>query len=218
MENCRVYIVDDKAFNIQILTEKLSVKQGVELIGTACDGADFLKKMADLLVLPHVVFMDIDMPIKNGIDTVLEAKVAYPDVHFVMLTVFDDEERIFNAIQVGASGYLLKDDSVVSIHRAIEDVMEFGAAPLAPAIARKAYSFIQKENQKENEAKNTSPLSNREKDILLCLTSGKGYRQIADQLFISPHTVRKHMTNIYEKLQVNSKVEAVRLAMEKKWV
>jgi DNA-binding NarL/FixJ family response regulator len=134
-----------------------------------------------------------------------------------MITVFDDEERIFAAIQAGASGYLLKDESIANLHLAIDNVLEFGAAPLAPAIAKKAYNFIQNQN-KETSVPETTPLSSREMDILNCLAQGKSYTIIADELFISPHTVRKHMTNIYEKLHVNSKVEAVRLAMQKKWV
>jgi len=216
---CNIAIVDDKVYNIQILSEKLGTKEDVNICGVAYNGKAFLHVLPNLEVQPDIVFMDIDMPVMDGIQTVKEAKQLYPEIHFIMITVFDDEERIFSAIQAGASGYLLKDDSIADLHKAIDDVNNFGAAPLSPTIARKAYQYIssQRESKIEEKEENTI-LSTREFEILQALAEGKSYMVIADHLFISPHTVRKHMTNIYEKLQVNSKVEAVRLAMQKKWV
>lgn len=214
---CPIGIVDDKVYNVQILTEKLEAKSGVKITMSAFNGQAFLHLLPTLNPLPEIIFMDIDMPLMDGIEAVKQAKVLYPQIHFIMITVFDDEERIFSAIQAGASGYLLKDESIANLHQAIDNVLEFGAAPLAPAIAKKAYNFIQNQPV-EISGKETTPLSSREMDILNYLAQGKSYTIIADELFISPHTVRKHMTNIYEKLHVNSKVEAVRLAMQKKWV
>jgi DNA-binding NarL/FixJ family response regulator len=213
---CPIGIVDDKVYNVQILTEKLEAKSGVKITMSAFNGQEFLELLPTLELLPEIIFMDIDMPLIDGIEAVKQAKALFPQIHFIMITVFDDEERIFSAIQAGASGYLLKDESIANLHLAIDNVLEFGAAPLAPAIAKKAYNFIQ--NQNKEAVAETTPLSSREMDILNCLAQGKSYTTIADELFISPHTVRKHMTNIYEKLHVNSKVEAVRLAMQKKWV
>ncbi|WP_343636830.1 response regulator transcription factor [Fluviicola sp.] len=217
MGTCPIGIVDDKVYNVQILTEKLEAKPGVKITMTAFNGQAFLHILPTLKPLPEIVFMDIDMPLLDGIEAVKQAKALFPQIHFIMITVFDDEERIFSAIQAGASGYLLKDESIANLHRAIDNVLEFGAAPLAPAIAKKAYNFIQNQPAATSDPE-TTPLSSREMDILNCLALGKSYTVIADELFISPHTVRKHMTNIYEKLHVNSKVEAVRLAMQKKWV
>lgn len=214
---CPIGIVDDKVYNVQILTEKLEAKSGVKITMSSFNGEAFLHVLPTLKPLPEIIFMDIDMPLMDGIEAVKQAKALYPQIHFIMITVFDDEERIFSAIQAGASGYLLKDESISNLHLAIDNVLEFGAAPLAPAIAKKAYNFIQNQT-KEDSAQETPPLSSREMDILNCLAQGKSYTVIADELFISPHTVRKHMTNIYEKLHVNSKVAAVRLAMQKKWV
>ena len=217
MENCKIALVDDKPFNVQILKDKLQAKTGVDIMMTAFNGVDFLTQMqAENQTIPDVVFMDIDMPELDGIETVRRAKLLYPNVHFLMITIFDDVERVFDAICAGASGYLLKDDSIPDLHRAIDDVMIYGGAPMSPRIARKAFQYIQKgqETAKETE----SPLSAREMDILNGLAKGKSYTVIADEHFISPHTVRKHMTNIYEKLHVNSKVEAIRLALDKKWV
>lgn len=218
MGMCSIGIVDDKVYNVQILTEKLEAKSGVKVTLTAYNGQAFLHILPTLTMLPEIIFMDIDMPVMDGIEAVKQAKARYPHVHFIMITVFDDEERVFSAIQAGASGYLLKDESIANLHQAIDNVLEFGAAPLAPAIAKKAYNFIQNQNKQPDSLEEESPLSSREMDILNCLAQGKSYTTIAADLFISPHTVRKHMTNIYEKLHVNSKVEAVRLAMQKKWV
>jgi len=217
MENCRIALVDDKPFNVQILKDKLQAKAGVDIMMSAYDGKEFLDKLQHTdQLLPDVVFMDIDMPELDGIETVRRAKLLYPNIHFLMIPIFDDVERFFDAIFAGASSYLLKDDSIPDLHRAIDDVMIYGGAPMSPSIARKAFQFIQQggSNNQENE----SPLSAREMDIMNGLAKGKSYTTIADELFISPHTVRKHMTNIYEKLHVNSKVEAIRLALDKKWV
>lgn len=220
MENYRIILVDDKPYNVQVLAEKLSAKDGVEIVGTAFGGTTFLENLKSMHQLPDLVFMDIDMPDLDGIETVRRAKKDFPSVHFLMITVFDDEERVFEAIRAGASGYLLKDESIPGLHKAVDDVMNFGGAPMSPSIARKAFQYIQRSNEiiAQNEPGNDSPLSSREMEILTGLAEGKSYTVIADKLFISPHTVRKHMTNIYEKLHVNSKVEAVRLALEKKWV
>jgi DNA-binding NarL/FixJ family response regulator len=185
-------------------------------VSVSYGGKAFLEALKILKPLPDLVFMDIDMPDLDGIETVKIAKSKYPDMHFLMITVFDDEERVFQAIQAGASGYLLKDESIAGLHKAVDDVLNFGGAPMSPSIARKAFQYIQR--VQEASAIVQSPLSAREMDILNGLVDGKSYMIIAEDLFISPHTVRKHMTNIYEKLHVNSKVEAVRMALEKKWV
>jgi len=220
MEKCRIALVDDKPYNVQILSEKLLSKTGVEISHVSYNGREFLETLKKGGEMPELVFMDIDMPELDGIEAVRIAKVLHPEIHFVMITVFDDEERVFRAIQAGASGYLLKDESIGGLHKAIDDVMEFGGAPMSPLIARKAFQYIQRlqDAAMEVKAADKSPLSSREMDILNGLANGRSYMVIAEELFISPHTVRKHMTNIYEKLHVNSKVEAVRMALEKKWV
>ncbi|ASS48305.1 MAG: hypothetical protein A3D31_19335 [Candidatus Fluviicola riflensis] len=220
MEKCRIALVDDKPYNVQVLAEKLASKPEYEIVSSTFGGLTFLEALKTMDPLPEVVFMDIDMPDLNGIETVQRAKSSHPEIHFLMITVFDDEERVFQAIQAGASGYLLKDESISGLHKAVDDVMNYGGAPMSPSIARKAFQYIQRMQAAAASASitNQSPLSSREMDILAGLAEGKSYMIIAEKLFISPHTVRKHMTNIYEKLHVNSKVEAVRMALEKKWV
>lgn len=216
MGNFEIAIVDDKAYNIEVLTEKLSLNENIHVLFNASNGVDFLEKISVLPNKPKLVFMDIDMPEMDGITTVQIAKKNYPEIHFIMNTVFDDDERIFSALQAGASGYLLKDESVQSILFAVECVEKFGAAPLSPSLAKKAYSFIQK-NKVETHNSDPNPLSERETLILKALAEGKSYMVIAEENFISPHTVRKHMTNIYEKLHVNSKVQAINQAVKNKW-
>jgi DNA-binding NarL/FixJ family response regulator len=216
MEKCIISIVDDKPYNIQVLAEKLASREGIEIAGTAYGGEEFLRLLGTMNPRPQLVFMDIDMPDMDGIETVRRARIMYPEVRYVMITVFDDVERVFEAIRAGAEGYLLKDESIAGLHRAIDDVLIYGGAPMSPAIARKAFRYISDNSAQEKQEE--SPLSSREMDILNGLAKGKSYTVIAEELFISPHTVRKHMTNIYEKLHVNSKVEAVRLALTRKWV
>jgi DNA-binding NarL/FixJ family response regulator len=119
MKKCRIALVDDKPYNVQILSEKLSARPDVEIAGVAFGGMEFLEGLGQILPPPDIVFMDIDMPEIDGIETVRIAKERYPAIHFLMITVFDDEERIFRAIQAGASGYLLKDESIAGLHKAV---------------------------------------------------------------------------------------------------
>lgn len=216
MEAINLVLVDDKAYNIQILSEKLASKPELNILFEASNGIDFLTKLNASATKPEIVFMDIDMPEMDGIEAVKFAKAQFPAIHFVMITVFDDDEKVFQAIQSGASGYLLKDESAASILRAIDDIILYGGAPMSPQIARKAFKYIQDQAQIPSK-KEEHPLSAREMDILRALAEGKNYIGIAEKLFISPHTVRKHMTNIYEKLYVHSKLEAVTMAMNKGW-
>lgn len=215
MENIKLALVDDKPYNLQILHEKIDFKENCVVLFEAQNGRDFIQKLQNTSSVPDIVFMDIDMPEMNGIEAVKIAKQLFPTIHFVMITVFDDDEKVFDAIQSGASGYLLKDESASSIHRAIDDLMLYGGAPMSPQIARKAFQLIQQKNDPKQE---NHPLSAREMDILHAIAEGKNYIAIAEKLFISPHTVRKHMTNIYEKLHVHSKVAAVTMAMNKGWI
>lgn len=215
MKNIKLALVDDKPYNIQILHEKIDLKENCTVIFEAENGRDFIQKLQQNADVPDLVFMDIDMPEMNGIEAVKIAKQLFPSIHFVMITVFDDDDKVFDAIQSGASGYLLKDEYASSIHRAIDELMLYGGAPMSPQIARKALQLIQQKNDPKQES---HPLSEREMDILHAIAEGKNYIAIAEKLFISPHTVRKHMSNIYEKLHVHSKVEAVTLAMNKGWI
>jgi len=161
--------------------------------------------------------MDISMPELNGIDTVCIAKELYPEVNFIMLTAFDEDDKIFDAIRAGASGYLLKDETTERIAEAIIDVEN--GAPMSPRIARKALKILKAGPVplSENAATENDLLSVREMEILGHTIDGLNYHQIAELLFISPLTVKKHIRNIYGKLHVNSKLSALKVATKKGW-
>ena len=155
------------------------------------------------------------MPELDGIKTTQYVKEKHPNIKVLMLTVFDDDDNIFNAIKAGADGYLLKETGPEDLHKAISDVMQGGAA-MTPSIALKALKILrnpEKITNKQEEQEKIS-LSVRETDVLEQLAKGLNYQQIAVNLIISPSTVRKHIENIYKKLQVHNKMEAVQKAMK----
>lgn len=212
--NIRVAIVDDKPTNYLTLKDKLATNRDVSILFTAENGEDFLEKMKKAQPLPDVVFMDIDMPVMDGIEAVSAGAELYPNVKFIMLTVFDDDDKIFDAIKAGAIGYLLKDEKAERLLMALEEVMEFGGAPMSPRIARKSLQLLTKGPQKPEIA---SLLSDREVDILKGMVEGLDYKMLAERLCVSPHTVRTHIHNIYKKLHVNNKTQAVKIAMKRGW-
>ncbi|MFN3444574.1 MAG: LuxR C-terminal-related transcriptional regulator [Bacteroidia bacterium] len=211
-----IAIVDDKQPNRVSLSEKITYANDVVVDFMAANGEDFLDQMKLAKIKPNVVLMDIDMPVMNGIKAVNTATELYPDTQFIMLTVFDDDEKIFDAIKAGAIGYLLKDESIDKIVTSIKEVIEFGGSPMSPRIARKALQLLMQGKVEEKKNEDTI-LSEREKEILKGLVQGLDYKGVADKLFISPHTVRTHITNIYKKLHVSSKTQAVMLAVKNKW-
>lgn len=211
-----IAIVDDKQPNRVSLSEKILFYKDIVVDFMAVNGEDFLEQIKLAKQKPDVVLMDIDMPVLNGIDAVNIATEKYPNTKFIMLTVFDDDDKIFDAIKAGAIGYLLKDEGVDKIVTSIKEVVEFGGAPMSPRIARKALQLMVEGKVAEKKNEDTV-LSEREKDILKGLVQGLDYKGVADQLFISPHTVRTHITNIYKKLHVSSKTQAVMLAVKNKW-
>lgn len=215
----RIAITDDKKVLRQSVAERLVETGRVEMLFEAENGEDFLYKMAQRngFRQPQVVLMDIEMPLKNGIETVREASALYPDVHFLMLTVFDDDEKIFEAIKAGAVGYLLKEEKTEAIIRAIEEIVEFGGAPMSPRIARKTMNLLANATPSVNTASDTGNLTERERQVLKLLVDGLDYKNIAEKLDISPNTIRKHIDNIYKKLHVTSRAQAVTIAVKKRW-
>ncbi len=213
----KVVIVDDKQINRNTLQEKLRAQPDVSVLFTAINGRDFLEKMKEAKDLPDVVFMDIEMPLMDGIETVGTASVVYPDVKFVMLTIFDDDDKIFEAIKFGAVGYLLKDENPEKLIQSLKEVVEMGGAPMSPRIARKSLQIMTKGETKKTSTKTDNPLSDRELEILQKLVEGKDYKKIAYELFLSPYTIRTHITNIYKKIHVNNRAQAVNLSIKKGW-
>lgn len=209
-----VGLVEDNAQLIRSVSRNFEVFGNVKLVFTARNGADALEKLAD--TQPDVLLLDINMPVKNGIETAQEVGVKYPGIRIIMHTVIDAEDKIFDAIMAGATGYILKDSTPGQLIEAIEESVD-GGAPMSPSIARKAIQLIRSNEkpQVRNREENEFGLSARELEILDKVAEGQNYQQIANMLFVSPKTVRKHIENIYRKLQVHNKVEAVQKARNK---
>jgi DNA-binding NarL/FixJ family response regulator len=218
-----IAITDDKAINRNTFCEKLSSLDDLEMAFMAINGNDCLEQLKGLPMAKHprIIFMDLEMPELDGIQTIQIAKALYPHIHFIVLTVFDDDDKIFEAIRAGAGGYLLKDESTDSIISAINSVLNFGGAPMSPAIARKALNMLGKATYSEKQTPNISEvdsmLSEREKEILQHTIRGCDAKRIAEITNISVLTVRKHISHIYQKLHVNSKAQVMNLAHQRKW-
>jgi DNA-binding NarL/FixJ family response regulator len=217
-----IVIVDDNPQNRISLAERIKPAEEINLLFISDSGNDFLNQMKKLPAgkIPDVVLMDFEMPGLNGSETIRQALALYPDVKFLILTVFDDEEKIFEAIKAGASGYLLKDEKVGVIIEWIRELVEIGGAPMSPRIARKAMNLLMNVSPDQNRELKKDPLfsdelSDREIEVLKLLVDGHDYKMTAEKLFLSTHTVRKHIANIYKKLHVNSKAQALRLAYTK---
>jgi len=220
----RIAITDDKMVNRKTVRQNLADALGIQIIFEATNGEEFLEKMEMLApdVHPHLVLMDIDMPLMNGIEAIAAGTIKYPFIKFLVLTVFDDDTRIFEAIQAGASGYLLKDDSAAQLIEAVNNAVEYNSVPMSPAIARKTLQWMKNGGvPAKSESDDPMPkeiLSDRETTVLKLMVDGLDYKKIAAALFISPLTVRTHTTKIYEKLHVNSKAQAIQMAHKFKWV
>ncbi len=216
MENkIKIAIVDDNKKLAESLELLLANFDNLKFKWWANNGLTALEKLTEDSDI-DLILMDIQMPALNGIKTTIEIKKKYPEIKILMLTVFGDDENIFDAIIAGASGYLLKDEKPRKLVEAIEEAMG-GGAPMSPQIALKALNLIR---QQKPEAKNAEDfnITERELEILQQLASGKSYTEIAEKLFISPKTVRKHIENIYPKLRVHSKLEAIMLAQKHKLI
>ncbi len=212
-----IAIVDDKKSLRTALQDRLNAFDNYEVLFTAENGQDFLEKMVEARnsISPDVVLMDIDMPIMNGIEAVAQGKDRYPNSKYLMLTIFDEDDKIFNAIKAGADGYLLKDEPIEKIKEAIVNLLNDEGAPMSPSIARRAFNLLMnaKVDVKETATSNEFDynLTEREKEILLKLIDGLEYKEIAQDVNVSPNTIRNHVTKIYKKLHVTSRAQAMKL-------
>ncbi|MCG2418513.1 response regulator transcription factor [Aequorivita sp. F47161] len=207
----KIAIVDDNSFLIHAIKEKLSFFEDVVVKHTSINGSELLTKLGEDHNL-DLILMDIEMPILNGIETTQVVKQKYPHIKIIMLTAFDNDEHIFNAIKAGADGYLLKEINPKELYEGILETLNGGAA-MNPSIAMKTLKLLRNPIDIQNlKDKEEISLSTREVEVLEQLSKGLSYTVIADHLFLSPSTVRKHIENIYKKLQVHSKIEAVQKA------
>jgi RNA polymerase sigma factor (sigma-70 family) len=203
MKKITTVIVDDIKdirTNLEIL---LNSSDDIECIGTFPNYEIAIKEIPK--IKPDVILMDINLPGKSGIDCVRELKPLLPNTQFIMLTMYDDSDKVFEALSIGATGYLLKRTPPEKILEAIIEVMN-GGSPMTMEIARMVVNSFKVEKKVNNiQAK----LTEREWEILEQLSKGMRYKEIAEKLFISVETVRSHLRKIYEKLQVRSATEAV---------
>ena len=199
-----VCIVEDRIDIREALFSLVDNQPNCSVIGAFENGEDALKAIPDLQ--PNVVLMDIDLPKMNGIECIRLLKPKCPRVQFMICTVYDEDEKVFEALRTGANGYILKRSPPARLLEAIVELYH-GGSPMSSDIARKiVLSFQHKPEEKIQEEFHITP---REQEILQQLSKGLSYQELADKLFISSKTVRKHIFNIYEKLHVNSRMEAV---------
>jgi DNA-binding NarL/FixJ family response regulator len=208
MKAITVCIVDDNKELRNALEEIISMSDGYKCIGTMGSAEDAVMQIP--VLNPDVVLMDINLgTVESGIDVVRVLKPRIPDTNFMMCTVYEEDEKIFEALSAGASGYILKKTDPSRMLEAIRELYE-GGAPMSSQIARKVvFAFQQRQAISNSEAEKLDMLSAREKEILELLSKGLMYKEIASQLFLSPETVRKHVYHIYEKLHVSNRVAAV---------
>ena len=205
----QVAIVDDNDRISAQIAENLLMTDEVDILFIADRGKEALEWLKRSRTHPQIILMDIEMPGMNGIETTFKIKDLYSNIRIIMLTVFDNEVNIFNAIKSGASGYLLKDETLPRMMDALKDVMD-GGIPMSPPIARKAMEMMVTGYKPERQILYTEKqeeLTKRELEILEMMAEGQNLQQIAGVLFISPFTVKKHIENIYSKLHIKSRVE-----------
>ena len=204
-----VLIFEDNSLLRESISSLISLKEDWALKGAFENVLSVKQHVAEHK--PDLILMDIDMPGMTGIEAVKQIRLSNPSVPIIMLTVFDDNVHVLEAIRAGASGYLLKKHLSTKLFDAIEEVLS-GGAPMSPSIARMVIASMQKTND------NPYQLTPREKEILSLLSQGNSYKIIAAQSEISLDTVRTHIKKIYEKLQVHSQTEAVSKAINEKLV
>ncbi len=207
-----IAIAEDNRMAREAVLSKLAPYPDVQIAVMAANGSELVSGLAERKV--DLVLMDIEMPLMNGIEATKQVKERFPGVKVVMLTTFDDEEKLFDSVLAGASGYLLKDEPGEELYKAIGHTLA-GGASMSASIALKTLNFIRESGRASAEP---CILSDRELEVLQGLKSGQGYKQVAAALSISEGTVRKHVENIYRKLEVNNKVSAINLAAGKRWL
>lgn len=208
----RVLVFEDNFSLRNSIYQLVNGSEGFKCVGAYENCSDLLKNVQESN--PDVVLMDIQMPGINGIEAVKMIREKYPHLKILMQTIFEDNDKIFQSIYAGASGYILKTTSPSRLLDFIKETYD-GGAPMSPPVASKVLKMITHQHPVGEEDFN---LSDREKDILSYLVKGMSYKLIAESCFISIDTVRAHIRNIYEKLHVHSKAEAVATAIKSKLV
>jgi DNA-binding NarL/FixJ family response regulator len=204
-----IVIADDNPMLVNSIKRNMELFDDFELLYTAQNGQDLLEKLPKN-PLPAVILMDIEMPTMNGIEATKHVYKLYGEqIKILILSVFDEDDNIFEAIKAGATGYLLKDEPIQNIINAITDALA-GNSPMSSTVANKILDLLR--NSQQNKQKSSTAnidLTKRELEVLQYLGKGCSFKQIAINLNLSNNTVRKHCENIYKKLHINSKYEAM---------
>jgi DNA-binding NarL/FixJ family response regulator len=209
----RVLVVDDQELFRRGLTMLLSVEDDIEVVGEATDGSAAATLAAS--TAPDVILMDVRMPKLTGIEACVAMKDAAPHARIIMLTASDEEADLYEAVKNGASGYLLKDSSIDEVAQAVRVVAD-GQSLISPSMAIKLLDEFKQMSRSDRTAVPTPRLTERELEVLRLVATGLNNREIAKQLFISENTVKNHVRNILEKLQLHSRMEAVMYAVREK--
>ena len=213
----RLAIVDDNTFLQKTIQDKLAFFDDVSIKFKAMNGVELLEKLEKNHNL-DLILMDIEMPKMNGIEATEIIKNRYPQIKIIMLTVFDNDENIFHSIKAGADGYLLKEINPQELYNAIKETLN-GGAIMTPSIALKTLKLFRNPAAFEDiPNKEEYNLTAREIEVLEQLSKGLKYNTIAENLFLSVGTIRKHVENIYAKLQVHNKLEAIQKAKSNKLI
>lgn len=211
-------LADDHALLRQGTAELLQHEGDIQIIGQAGDGEEAVRQARELQ--PDIIVMDVRMPGLSGIEATRQIRSEMPHIQVLILTAYDDNQYVFSLLQAGASGYLLKTAPASDLVTAIRQV-QAGESPLSPAIARKVVARLNAASAQDNSpegAGNREKLTPREVEILQFLTRGMSNRDIAEAMYISERTVQAHLTNIFAKMQVNSRLEAVLKGIRLGWL
>jgi two-component system NarL family response regulator len=212
-EPIRVAVVDDQELFRRGLTMLLSVEEDIEVVGEASDGVAATELAAT--TVPDVILMDVRMPKRSGIEACVAIKDVAPTARIIMLTVSDEEADLYDAVKNGASGYLLKDSSIDEVAQAVRVVAD-GQSLISPSMAIKLLDEFKQMSRADRQQVPSPRLTDRELEVLRLVAKGHNNREIAKQLFISENTVKNHVRNILEKLQLHSRMEAVMYAVREK--
>lgn len=211
----RVAVVDDQELFRRGLTMLLGIEPGIEVVGEAGDGVEGVALAVS--TVPDVVLLDVRMPKQSGIEACVAIKEAVPMTKIIMLTVSDDEADLYEAVKSGASGYLLKDSSIEEVAQGIRVVAD-GQSLISPSMAAKLIDEFKTMSTPDRNATTTLKLTDRELEVLRLVARGLSNRDVASELAISENTVKNHVRNILEKLQLHSRMEAVMYAVRAKLV
>jgi DNA-binding NarL/FixJ family response regulator len=212
----RIAIFDDNSNIRDSISLLLKTEKDFEVVGSFAHVLDCVMEIKQCR--PDIILMDIEMPGMTGIEAVKTIKKEFPEIQIMMQTVFEDDDRVFDSICSGASGYILKNFLNTRLIDSIKE-LQFGGSPMSPSIARKVMMKMQQVAEQIKPALVPDyHLTPREKEVLACVVNGLSYKMVADALFISYETVRTHIKKIYEKLHVASLTELVHKTMKEKIV